>query len=239
MKKHVRCLATWDNEGAGTFGLVPLTLMAWFEGFDTGGFLPGLQLGHDILEHSPKDDGSMEREFKALGAGVWISSFYVRYGNFMRSSESVFAGNIEGTIRDGFYNGLPTIPASKPYPNFEDKDDLWEFFNAEFDGIKDSLPRDLSLDYEYEGEGIGEETQALIDWIDSNKQAIFDWVAYGYWYASAKRYKNHDSYAVWLPREAINKLKLDHIEEGYEYTISYDLQNAHAEVKAHRRRNDW
>lgn len=231
--KHVRCVVLEDLE-VGAFGLVPKIHLDWFHRYtgEPGAYLPATQLGHDILEHNKGDNGGLEHEFKALGAGVWVSKFYLRYGLFAISPEQSFMVNIETTIMDGHSRQELELEPSKKSPNFAEKGKLWEFFNAEYESLKNSLPINLSLDYESEDAGIGEETQIMHDWLDANKQTIFEWVAYGYWYASRKRYRGLDSYDVWLTRQAINKLKISP-EFGFEYTISYDLQNGFAEFREH------
>lgn len=54
-----------SHEDYGSIGFRP----AWYPAGDP---LGGMAVAHDILEHFPKDDGSPEGEYQALGASLYI-----------------------------------------------------------------------------------------------------------------------------------------------------------------------
>ena len=66
-----------EHSEYGSLGFAP----KWYPAGDP---LPGMAVAHDILEHFPKDDGSAEGEYQALGAALWIrgeSGYFQRNGN--------------------------------------------------------------------------------------------------------------------------------------------------------------
>lgn len=64
-----------EHEEYGGLGFKP----SWYPNGDP---LPGMAVAHDILEHFPGDDGSVEGELQALGASLYIrgeSGYTARY----------------------------------------------------------------------------------------------------------------------------------------------------------------
>lgn len=65
-----------EHPDFGTLGL-SLVGMPWAEPF------PGMAAAHDVLEHFPNDDGSIEAEYMALGASLLVrdgSNYYASKG---------------------------------------------------------------------------------------------------------------------------------------------------------------
>ncbi|MEZ2310799.1 hypothetical protein AB6809_29565 [Paraburkholderia sp. RCC_158] len=68
---------------------------SWMPHFDP---MPGLGVAHDTLEHLVSDDGTVEAEFKAFGAIVWLrdgASWFGRNG-----TDSDVAVHMSGDIRE-------------------------------------------------------------------------------------------------------------------------------------------
>lgn len=63
-----------EHREYGSLGFAP----SWYPSGDP---LGGMAVAHDILEHFPKDDGSAEGEFMALGASLWIRGEAGYYSN--------------------------------------------------------------------------------------------------------------------------------------------------------------
>ncbi len=66
-----------EHREYGSLGFKP----SWYPAGDP---LGGVAVAHDILEHFPKDDGSAEGEYQALGAALWIrgdSGYFQSRGN--------------------------------------------------------------------------------------------------------------------------------------------------------------
>ncbi len=210
--RHIR-LEVREYEQTGLIGFVPKIFSNWAE----TSYLPSTQLGHDLVAHGRFERGTTENELKALGAECWISNFYSLYNvSGYNRNESNFAGNLDNTFRDQMFD-LSNMTQTKKYPRFKELYQLKTFFDKAWEILFTSH---LDID----------DSLAISDY----KQQVFDWIAYGFWYASRKRYSGYDSYDIYTVRDRINQvgkqLRLDDSYIGREFTLSYDL-SGYAEIK--------
>lgn len=225
---RIKCKARKD-EDSDVLGLVPHIFEAsgWF-GY--GKYIPSTGLGHDLIAHCRKENGSFEHELRALGAEIWLSEFYSFHNNHFanRTNEEIFASDIISAFHDAFLSSFEDIPACKKYPQFEELEELTEFFEVAFAKFLRDIPSELDLEVE------GDEDKTFELWCEQNKKTMLDWVAYGFWYASKVRYRNLEAYDVFYLRKRLNDLskEISRLEEGEKATIVYNLRG-HVELINH------
>lgn len=88
----------------GNFGLLPL----WLAQSNAGG---GFSVAHDIMEHTRKDDGGAEHEFRAFGAMILtrvIPQYFERHSSRMNTPAEILALDFPYFMRK-VYDGVQTL----------------------------------------------------------------------------------------------------------------------------------
>ena len=222
--RHVRGQIR-ESYRTGSLGFVPNIYLNWFR---TDGYLPSTFLGHDLISHGSRENGSIEDELHALGCEIWLSQHFTRYAAF-RTPESVLAHDLLNSFVDFYYQqGLGCLTPTK-FGKIDDELVVDSFLRAAIEECLLMLPSALSFELKEESE---EEEYEV--WAREHKDIILSHLKYGYWNASKRRYRMYDPYDIWLVRESINKLSslLASLDEGTECTISYDL-SGYATLRVH------
>lgn len=193
------------HEEYGTLGFRP----SWYPAGDP---LSGMAVAHDILEHFPKDTGTAEEEYQALGAALFIrgDSGYFGHNRGNRSPE-------ENTAAD-----LPMIWSIQSYVKpcllSRDQDLMTRTRNVITHFKKE-------LEYMEQADNPDEE----------DLEHIARWIAKGYQRAK-KRYgttRNENiAWGLFQPIEEQADTALKHAEEGMVLTVRVDFRRGleHATV---------
>jgi len=209
----------------GLVGFVPTIHNNWFQrNKEVGGYMPSNQVGHDLISHGINETGSFEEELKALGCEIWLSQFYQKYNEMtIFESYNIFANDILSAYLDEYRkpNAFNNIELKKHPKNFNGKEEIRKFFEKAWFHVVLNLSTELELDED--------ETVLWEQKSDENKESVFSWLAYGYWYAQNKRYKGYDPYDVFLTSKRINdvcqkaKPYFDLGSIGEVWKLSYNL----------------
>ena len=181
----------------------------WSDPFD------GIAVAHDILEHFPNDDGSIEAEFIALGASLYVRNFshyYQMRGYGNRDVTDIIASEFIGQENYAINRGITSL---KNPGNTK---------GCDADNYIDEIIRKGIEDIEYEANG---DDAILADPHEALK--IKGWMRKGYRKA-AQRYKTtNPNNLVFLFRnieKAVDKWLLHNSEYlGTELTISVSPKN--------------
>lgn len=224
-----------ENREMGYVGFVPSFHMAWWEKTDS--YMPILsRFGHDLLHHRQNETGSVEHEFRALGAGAWMSGFFTGGSLTLDGLQSDFIT----TLHTGYYDTLDKfdsdIPDAPKYGKISRLDTLTleDVFDDAFDGMEKSLKAEIQGGFwVHEGSNgaeileaekkYNEETERISEWVARNRENLFGWFAYGFWHAEKVRYKGFSAYQVQSVYNQLDRLAYKDIEEGERLIIRYDM----------------
>lgn len=187
-----------EHADYGTLGFKP----SWYPAGDP---LGGMAVAHDILEHFPKDDGSAEGEYQALGAALWIrgeSGYFQRQGN-VNSPEVHLASDFPMIWRIQCYvKECPLVKDSK---------------------LMEQCRGIVRLGVKNIQEESSDTTPSSIA-----QENMARWIAKGYKRAE-KRYKGTSSYTVayrlFQAIEEASDKALAHAENGMELVVKVDYKN--------------
>ncbi len=181
--------------------------------------LTGMAIPHDILEHFPDDDGSVEAEFMALGASIFVRNeecYYSRKGNCHSA-----ASNISSEFIQHYYyliNNEKSLQFSDP-----GKIKIPEEIESILDDIVEEGKKHLKSEIE-------EDYQQFFSL--QNQIKLKGWFAKGYRKA-VKRYKGYtpdDLCYMFMETETLVDKITEYAEEGQILTVKIDLKNR--QVKA-------
>lgn len=181
------------SEEYGELGFRP----SWYP---TGDPLPVMTVAHDILEHFPKDDGSAEGEYMALGAALLLRG------------DSGYCQN--GRPEQNIATDIPTIwgvqASVRPCGPIRDRE-----LRATIDRILFHYREELAY---YNQDAGGQPTA-------SDLEHIGRWIAKGYNRAK-RRYRERASEIAWSLFKPIQEeadKALEHAEEGMRLTVWVDF----------------
>lgn len=219
--RHVKFTMVSNREMGGE-GIVPNIFKNWSNYMPTGDF----GIGHDLIEHSTKENGFVWQELVAFGAilyvrnwGIYIRNNGIFKGDAITEQAKALAWEMPNVFRDSETEiEFPEMPKYKL--TREEKQKLRYFmhtFRTEANKAFDSE----------------EETELDAETFDKIENVI------GYGFAKAKkRYSQHDVYNVFHMKELIqNEVKrrwntlCEYTDSGVEFTLSYDIANGHCEIR--------
>jgi hypothetical protein len=192
-----------EHEEFGSLGFRP----AWYPQGDP---LGGMAVAHDILEHFPKDDGSAEGEWQALGASLYIrgnSGYYARNGSASTPEQNIASDlpTVFGVLRsrDGRSFAKPCKPSR--------------------DAEVMSQAREAVSCWLRECEYMSEEDRPDA----TTCERVACWIAKGYQRAKV-RYKTHGAgnvaYGLFAQIEEGADKALKHADEGMVLTVRVDFR---------------
>lgn len=206
MKKYT--FKVKEHEEYGGLGFTP----SWYPNGDP---LPGMTVAHDILEHFPKDDGSAEGEFLALGAALYIrgeTGYMQRNGNVNGPKEHLAA---DLPMVWDYHTNRDRRTTIKPCGLVRDEDLMEQCREIVQIGVRNMRDEDRQAP--------DAETQ----------ERIARWIAKGYKRASV-RYAKHGAYeiaySVFQKIEEQADRCLRGAEEGMILTVSLNLNNLNVSV---------
>ena len=203
-KLHKRRFRIERHEEYGSIGLAPVWLPNQNEP------ARGMQIAHDVLEHSPKGD---DCEFPAIGAALWLRG--------------------QGGYWNDRYNWNPITNLASDFPSLAHAWDNEELPDA-------MRTRALDPDNERELQAVLHEGVKLTRneeapaWSKANQQRILHWMRQGY-RAASKRWRNYSPGQLVCAFRAIEKavdefLKYHEEHEGLEAELTFCLDDATARV---------
>ena len=180
------------HEDFGTLGFRP----SWYPQGDP---LGGMAVAHDILEHFPKDNGSAEGEYMALGASLFVRGDAGYYAN--------------GSAEENIASDLPTVwgiqPHVRPCSLSRDSEIMERAREATRYWAKE-------LQYMHEN-----------DWPSSkDRERVARWIAKGYMRAKRRYAKIPACYLAWdlfKPIEEGAEKALKYAEAGMVLTVAVDV----------------
>jgi hypothetical protein len=187
-----------EHHEYGSLGFKP----SWYPAGDP---LGGLAVAHDILEHFPKDDGSAEGEYQALGSALWLrgdSGYFQSRGNV----------------------NPPEVHLASDFPM------IWgiQGYVKECPLVRDSELMETCREIVRLGVKNIQEESSTTPPSAIARENIARWMAKGYKRAQ-KRYKNVDAYTVserlFRGIEESADKALGHAEQGMELVVSVDFKN--------------
>ena len=217
--RYVKFRMESDKEGrTNTVGIICNIHQNW------NMYLPTLPegLGHDLLDHAANERGHLWQEIAALGATTWRTDFGCAL-HLVRPWCDIVASDIVNSFRDN--NEL------RPAPKVKINDELLEQINDLLKAV-----RPFAVDY-YESELMysrdDEDYNAILD--DTVWEQICGWFRFGF-ARSMKRFD--ESYEVqYMVGVFTSELKkvwgdlLQFADSGHEFTLAYDVNAGHAEVR--------
>lgn len=217
--RNVR-LEVVEHEDTGSKGFRPCIFANW------PGYIPMIALGHDLIDHTTKENGEVWQELRAFGANLFVSDF----GNLERLYTSagqtntnykgqLMGGELESILSDAYAND--TVDALKMAPKVSFDSEIEEQFAELWTGYKAAFKSSFA-------------DETAIDYFNSYSEEILSWFRYGFKLA-AKRF-NNDSYQAFTLKERINKTlqqswKLDDYMIGEKLTLQIDFDNLEVNVK--------
>ncbi|HNC58620.1 MAG TPA: hypothetical protein PLP33_24545 [Leptospiraceae bacterium] len=228
-----------EHGNSGRIGLVPEIYYDWYESTQgkNGGYMPALILGHDLVDHGSKESGSLENELKAIGSLMWRTDMFCnQLGFYIPPQERVKAILIE-IINDAHELNNYSFPDVSVPPKVcrFDKDEIEEIsnvFNQAWNNFVEYFLKSFDTWNESEEK---EEKDYFLQWCEDSKKNVLNWIIYGFWYASRKRYAGHDSYHIQrlcrLIDEETEKVTngLNEEDLGKKFMFSYSVR--YCEVK--------
>lgn len=187
-----------EHHDHGSLGFKP----SWYPAGDP---LGGMAVAHDILEHFPKDDGSAEGEYQALGSALWLrgdSGYFQSRGNV----------------------NPPEVHLASDFPM------IWgiQGYVKECPLVRDSELMETCREIVRLGVKNIQEESSTTPPSAIARENIARWMAKGYKRAQ-KRYKNVDAYTVserlFRGIEESADKALGHAEQGMELVVSVDFKN--------------
>ncbi len=185
-----------EHQDFGTMGFKP----SWYPQGDP---LGGMAVAHDILEHFPKDDGSAEGEYQALGAALYL-----------RGNGGYWDGR--ATPEENIAVDLPMIWGIQGYvrPCHKVKDS----------DLLDQCREAVSLAIKEMGYSLEENELPSAE----SRENIARWIAKGYKRAE-KRYRQHYPFDIierlFKPIQNKADKALEHAEEGMVLSVRVNLKN--------------
>mgnify|MGYP001599717771 CR=1 FL=1 len=188
-----------EHEEFRTLGFKP----SWYPKGDP---LGGIGVAHDILEHFPKDDGSAEGEYMALGASLWIRGHAGYYQN--------------GTAAENIASDLPMVwgiqSHVKPCGLSRDSEGIEQAREA---------VKHWAREFKYmEGSKLPSHEE---------RERVARWIAKGYKRAQT-RYRGIPSYKlaydVFKPIEDAAEKALKYAEAGMVLTVCVDVSHCKVRV---------
>lgn len=181
--------------------------------------LGGMAVAHDILEHFPSDNGSVEEEFMALGASLLVrdgETYFQQKGNMHSAAANIasdFVQHYHAIIQNGWSLSFRE-PGRYRMPS-EVRDDIKAIIAEGRRTLRDE---------------IGEDYKEFFS--KSNQQKAMGWFARGYRKAR-RRYRGIPAYSlchafVEIERQADKHLKF--AEEGQRLKVSVDLARNRVET---------
>lgn len=194
----------------GELGFLPESNRSFFEASEY--YIISANIGHDVIDHMPDEQGTLEQELLALGGVLWRMAY---------TSPKGFMSDLQNTFRDA---GRPAISCPQVVENvvIENKVDMvWP-------DLEQSL-EDCPDDFGYFDDDA--EIPALDElW---NRQNLTAWLSMGYARAASR-------YADFEPRQITNiiltindaarKAYRSVCSEGQTFVLNYDIANNWAEV---------
>lgn len=163
---------------------------------------------HDCLEHFPGDDGTIDREFMALGCMNWIR---VEQGYFRGDAASSIGTEMAMTLwRLYYYDEVSMRDPEKKIKHSEVFDSAIEYFQNEVEDDFDDIEPEK---------------------MERFKKSALYWLEVGYRKAK-KRYPNPGKvcYIFQQIEEKVNKV-LKYAEENQEFEISYKISTCEVFVE--------
>lgn len=210
-----------ECEHTGELGFRPKIFSGWES------YVAGVQLSHDLIDHSTKEWGEIWQEFKAFGANLFVTEFgnYDENLGFFSKGENQtqkkgysMGTELESIILDGdFFSSLKVAP--KVSLDSEEKSNFEEFWKGYCNAINSRDEDDEDDAKEY---------------FDENGDNILAWIKYGFKCAK-NRLGEYNSYEAFCTKKRIdsaltNYWKETSPSEGHEVTINIDVERCSVEL---------
>jgi hypothetical protein len=237
--KNIRFQVLTDDSGrTGEVGIMPCIFMN--KGWNS--YLPTTSPGHDLIDHSTCGDekGEVYQELRALGANLFVHDFgsdmqtmYTESQHFTIRKGEVFAYEMDSILSDSVEfegsSNLPDAPHAKLSKGEKDSFKMfWHGFCTAFEKAK--------AESEGDDDWYGDIQSYTYEFFIENKDKILGWFKHGY--ALAKRRFKGEFYYASDMKERINRTVRsvmrtleEYADTGEVFTLSYDLENQHAEIK--------
>jgi hypothetical protein len=222
--RHVRFTVHSDEEMGGV-GIIPLIYRNWES------FTPSTMPGHDLIDHTTKEEGKIWQELRALGANLYIENWQKKRYRFFSTKDSLITWvgkdmggeSLQNILEDSDYEDIPMAPQVKLTK--EEEGNFQEFWH----GFRWGTINAEQNDYLYGG---------TFEWYKKHKKEILSWFRYGY--ANAKRrYKGEPKLASYA-KEKLNKvvekampILEEYADTGEVFTLSFDFWDGYAKI-SHR-----
>ena len=194
----------------GDLGLVPESSLSFYNASEY--YIAGSNVGHELIDHTPNETGTLEEELLALGCLIYRQNWNYRRG---------LALDLQASFRDAARPAYDCPQTVENYLVADMIDGIWE-------GLEQSLAN-YPDDFGYFEDGA--EIPALDElW---NRQNLTAWLALGYDNAK-KRHNDYDicelNAIVTAINDACAKGSRSIEFDGQEFLLSYDINNAWAQV---------
>lgn len=210
----------------GSLGLRPLAM-------PEADALPGMTVAHDLLEHFPGDDGSVEAEFMALGASYWLrceSGFNESRSRVNRDQAENIAADFPELYRHIRDEGFTLTDPGHVEP-IEDENTDAALRRCARMGVDETAQEETYNTDE-------EPDEVLVAFCsDQSVERITGWLRKGYIRAT-ERFDGHDAFTLaeevfgTIEKRLDDWLKMGH--EGTEVEITIDLENYNVSIETVR-----
>lgn len=214
-------------------GIIPNIFKSW------PNYNPTVAPGHDLIDHTTIERGTIWQEFRALGANLFVHRFHANSPGRGKmhpakfSADFIFGGetldNILGDQFDHFtgeaFHENNSIPETPKYHLSKTERGMFKLF---WHSVRMDVEKCL------EGEYIDHTTA---EWFKENERGILAWFEYGF--ANAKRRYKGEAWQAEHCKKKINELfqkAMPTLEEreGEEFTLSYDFESGYAKIEGGR-----